>query len=324
MTRVLSMVILLVSALTAPLTAEAQPAGKVYRIGVLSAGAAPSLDFADILRRGLAELGWIEGQNILIDYRHAEGRPDRYPALIAELLSLKVDVLVVGGGTPGARAAKQATKTIPIVLPIVGDPVASGLVSSLARPGGNVTGLSMLNTEISAKRVQLLREVLPTVKRVAVLSDPVVTALDLDATQAAAHSLGLQLQVLSVRAEDFHGAFEAARKAGAEALIVLASSVFNLHRQRLVDLAAQNRLLAVYEHRQFADAGGLMSYGPDLKDMTRRAAKYVDKILKGAKPADLPVEQPTKFELVINLKTAKALGLTIPPAVLARADAVIE
>jgi putative tryptophan/tyrosine transport system substrate-binding protein len=300
MTRIVWIAILIVTALAAPLGAEAQPAGKVPRIGVLSAGAAPSLDFADILRRGLAELGWIEGQNILIDYRYAEGRPDRYPALIAELLSLKVDVLVVGGGTPGARAAKQATTTIPIVLPIVGDPVASGLVLSLARPGGNVTGLSMLNTEISAKRVQLLREVLPTVKRVAVLSDPVVTALDLDATQAAARSFGLRLQVLSVGSEDFHGAFEAARKAGAEALIVLASSVFNHHRQRLVDLAAQNRLLAVYEHRQFPDAGGLMSYGPDLGDMTRRAAKYVDKILKGAKPADLPVEQPTKFQLVIN------------------------
>jgi putative ABC transport system substrate-binding protein len=317
-------VTLMLVLLAAPLAADAQPAGKVPRIGVLFAGSAATPGY-DTLRRGLAELGWVEGQNILIEYRYAEGRPERYPALIAELLSLKVDVLVAGGGTPGARAAKQATSTIPIVLPIVGDPVAAGLVSSLARPGGNVTGLSMQDTEISAKRVELLREVLPTVKRVAVLKDPVAPAQDPDATQAAARALGLRLQVLSVgRPEDFPGAFEAARKAGAEALIVLASSVFNLHRQRLVDLAAENRLIAVYEHREFPYAGGLMSYGPDLADMTRRAAKYVDKILKGAKPGELPVEQPTKFDLVINLKTAKVLGLTIPPSVLARADQLIQ
>jgi putative ABC transport system substrate-binding protein len=311
--------------LAAPLAAGAQQAGKVPRIGVMAAGAVASPDFADALRRGLAELGWVEGQNILIEWRYAEGRPERYPALLAELVRLKVDLIVAGGGTPGARAARNATSTIPIVMPVVGDPVASGLVASLARPGGNVTGLSMLNTEISTKRVELLREVLPRIERVAVLHDAAADTPDLGATLAAASFLGLRQQVLSVgRPEEFHGVFEAARKSGAEALIVLASPVFNTHRRRLIDLAAQNRLIAVYEHREFPHSGGLMSYGPDLADMNRRAAKYIDKILKGAKPADLPVEQPTVFELVINMKTAKMLGLAIPPAVLARADRVIE
>jgi putative ABC transport system substrate-binding protein len=303
---------------------EAQPVGKVPRIGVMYAGSAPN-PYADALRRHLAELGWVEGQNLLIEDRYAEGRPERYPTLIAELIRLKVDVLVAGGGTAGAQAAKRATATIPIVMPVMGDPVAAGLVSSLARPGGNVTGLSMLNTELNAKRVELLREVLPRVERVAVLRDPATPPADVDATHAAARSLGLRLQLLNVgRPEEFPGAFQAARKADADALIVLASGFFNTQRRRLIDLAAQNRLIAVWEHRDFADAGGLMSYGPNLVDMNRRAAKYIDKILKGAKPADLPIEQPTKFELVINLKTAKALGLTIPPSVLARADEIIE
>jgi putative ABC transport system substrate-binding protein len=325
MTRVLLSAFFALALLAAPRAGEAQPAGKVPRIGVMSSGSATSPDLADALRRGLTELGWAEGQNILIEWRWAEGRPERYPALIAELVRLKVDLIVAGGGTPGARAAKRATSTIPIVVPAVGDPVASGLISSLARPGGNVTGLSMLNTEISAKRVELLREILPKVERVAVLSDPAASTPDLGATQAAASSLRLRLQVLSVgRPEEFDGLFNAARKADVEALIVLASPVFNTYRRRLIDLVAQNRLIAVYEHRAFPAAGGLMSYGPNLEDMNRRAAKYVDKILKGATPADLPVEQPTVFEFVINLKTAKALGLTIPPAVLARADELIQ
>jgi len=310
--------------LAAPLAGEAQPSGKVPRIGVMYAGSAPN-PYADALRRGLAELGWVEGQNLIIEDRYAEGRPERYPALIAELIHLNVNVLVAGGGTAGAQAAKRATGTIPIVMPVMGDPVAAGLVASLARPGGNVTGLSMLNTEISAKRVELLREVLPNVERVAVLRDPAAPPADVDATQAAARALGLRLQLLSAsRPEEFDGAFQAARKSRAEALIVLASGFFNTQRRRLVDLAAQNRLIAVWEHRDFANAGGLMSYGPNLVDMNRRAAKYIDKILKGAKPADLPVEQPTVFELVINLRTAKTLRLTIPPAVLARADEVIQ
>ena len=321
MLRVIGVAVL--ALLAAPLAGEAQPPGKIPRIGVVYAGSAPNPGAA-ALRRGLVELGWTEGQSLLIEERYAEGHPERYPALIAELIRLKVDVLVAGGGTAGAQAAQRATDTIPIVFPVMGDPVAAGLVSSLARPGGNITGLSMLNTEISAKRVELLREVLPTVERVAVLRDPAAAPADLDATKAAARALGLRLQLLSVgRPEEFPGAFQAARQAGAEALIVLASGFFNTQRRRLVDLAAQNRLIAVWEHRDFADTGGLLSYGPNLVDMNRRAAKYVDKILRGAKPAGLPVEQPTVFELVINMRTAKALGLTIPPAVLARADEVI-
>jgi ABC-type uncharacterized transport system substrate-binding protein len=264
----------------------------------------------------------VEGQNLLIENRYAEGRPARYPALIAELIRLKVDVLVVRGRA-SAVAAKQATSTIPIVVPIMGDPVAEGLVASLARPGGNVTGLSMLNTELSAKRVELLKEVLPRAKRVAVLRDPAASRMDVGATQAAARVLGLELQLLSVdRPEEFHGAFQAAKKAGAEGLIVLSSPFFFTQRRQLLDLAAQDRLIAVWEHRDFADAGGLLSYGPNLMDMNRRAAMYIDKILKGAKPADLPVEQPTKFDLVINLKTATALGLTIPQSLLGLAERI--
>ena len=305
-----------------PLPTRAQEAGKVARIGIMFAGSADQFNGA--LRRGLAELGWVEGQNIHVEYRYAESQVERYPVLIAELLNLKVDVLVVGGGTAGARAAMRATSTIPIVLPIVGDPVAAGLVSSLARPGGNVTGLSMLNTEISSKRVELLRELRPRIEHVAVLRDPTVGG-DWDATQTAALRLGLRLQLLDAgRPEEFRQAFETATKARAEALIVLASGMFNTQRRRLIELASQSRLIAVYEHRQFAEAGGLISYGPNLADMQRRAAKYIDKILRGAKPSDLPVEQPNVFELVINLKTAKALGLTIPQSVLLRADEVIQ
>jgi putative tryptophan/tyrosine transport system substrate-binding protein len=307
----------------APLGGEAQQAGKIPRIGIMYAGSAPTPG-ADALRRGLAELGWVEGQNLLIENRYAEERPARFSVLIAELIRLKVDVLVVRG-TASAVAAKQATSTIPIVVPVMGDPVAEGLVASLARPGGNVTGLSALNIELSAKRVELLKEVLPRAKRVAVLRDPAGSPTDVGATQAAARAVGLDLQLLSVgRPEEFHGAFQAAKKAGAEGLIVLSSAFFFARRRQLVDLAAQDRLIAVWEHRDFAAAGGLLSYGPNLMDMNRRAAKYIDKILKGAKPADLPIEQPTTFELVINLKTAKALGLTILPAVLVRADEIIQ
>jgi putative tryptophan/tyrosine transport system substrate-binding protein len=322
--RLVVIVGLTLALLVVSLAAEAQPTGKVPRIGIMYAGSAPNL-YAEALRRHLAELGLIDGQTVLIEERYAEGRPERYPALIAELIRLKVDVLVAGGGTAGAQAAKRATSTIPIVMPVIGDPVAAGLVSSLARPGGNITGLSMLNTEISAKRVELLKEILPKVERVVVLRDPATPQADVDATQAAGRALGLRVQLLSAgRSEEFQAIFQAARSAGAEALVVLASGFFNTQRRRLVDLAAQNRLIAVWEHRDFADTGGLMSYGPNLVDMNRRAATYIDKILKGAKPADLPVEQPTVFELVINLRTAKTLGLTIPPAVLARADEIIE
>ena len=311
-----------------PLVTQAQQAGKVPRIGVVLAGSAPN-PYADALRRGLADLGWAEGRNILIDYRYAEGRSERYPAFFAELIRLKVDLIVAGGGAVAVRAAKQATSTIPIVMPLVGDPVASGLVSSLARPGGNVTGQSQQEEEINAKRMEFLKAILPKAERVAVLrdsrGDPRSVQVQVNAVEAAARSLGLRLQVLSVsRVEEFDGAFAAAKDAGAEGLIVPASAFFNYNRRRLIDIAAQNRLVAVFENRDFADDGGLISYGVNIGEMWRSAAKYVDKILKGAKPADLPVEQPTTFELVINLRTAKALQLTIPQTLLVRADRIIE
>ena len=311
-----------------PLVTDAQQVGRVPRIGVVLAGSAPN-PYADALRRGLADLGWVEGRNILIDYRYAEGRSERYPAFFAELIRQKVDLIVVGGGTLAVRAAKQATSTIPIVMPLVGDPVASGLVSSLARPGGNVTGQSQQEEEINAKRMDILKVILPKAQRVAVLrdsrGDPRSVQIQVDAAVAAARSLGLRPQVLSVSSvEEFEGAFAAARDARAEGLIVPASAFFNFNRQRLVDLAARNRLVAVFENRDFADAGGLISYGVNIGEMWRSAAKYVDKILKGAKPADLPVEQPTTFEFVINLKTAKALGIAIPQALLISANHVLQ
>jgi putative ABC transport system substrate-binding protein len=300
--------------LLVPYTAWAQSAAKTPRIGVMYAGSTPNPGAA-ALRRGLAELGWVEGQDLLIEERYAEGRPERYPAFVAELIRLKVDVLGAGGGTAGAQAARRATGTIPIVMPVIGDPVGAGLVASLARPGGNVTGLSMLNTELSGKGVELLKEVLSRVARVAVLRDPAASPADVDATRAAASSLGLRLQWLSVgHAQEFDGALQSARQAGAEALIVLASGFFNTQRRRLVDLAVQSRLVAVWEHQDFVGDGGLMSYGPNLVDMNRRAARYGIRILKGARSADLPVEQPTVFELAINLRTARTLGLTIPPS----------
>jgi len=307
-----------------PISAEAQPSSRIPRIGIISAGSWPNPLTAAFLK-GLGELGWVEGQSIAIEYRWAEGRPDRYPVFAAELVRLKVDLIVAGGGERGAQAAKLATSTIPIVAPVTADPVGAGLVASLARPGGNVTGLSMQNTELSAKRLELLKEAFPKVTRVAVIHDPGAGMEQVRTTEAAGRSLGLKLNVLKVdRPEDFEDAFKAAKRERADALVILASSVLNTHRRRLVDLAAKHRLVAVYEHRLFSDDGGLMSYGPDLQDMNRRAAIYVDKILRGAKPADLPIEQPTKFELVINLKTAKALGLTLPQSVLGRADEIIH
>ena len=312
---------LLLSLLAISLVAEAQQVRRPI-IGVTLVHPPPS-PYGEALRRGLAELGWVDGQNVRIEYRYAEGRPERYPGFFAELLRLNADVIVAGGGTPAARAAKQATSTTPIVI-FATDAVASGFVASLARPGGNVTGFSILNTEISAKRLHLLKEAFPKIERVAVLCDPADIG-EAGAIEAAAHSLGARVQVLSVsRLEEFEGAFESAKRARAEALIVCASPFFNAHRKRVVDLAEQHRLPAIYEHRDFAAIGGLMSYGPNIAEMYRSAARYIDKILKGAKPADLPVEQPTKFELVVNLKTAKALGVTIPPSFLVRTDEVIQ
>jgi putative tryptophan/tyrosine transport system substrate-binding protein len=264
----------------------------------------------------------------VIEYRDAEGKPERLRALAAELVALKVDVIMVGG-TPQALAAKQATRTLPIVFPAASDPVASGLVTSLARPGGNVTGLSNLNTELVGKCLEQLKQTIPGVSRVAVLWQPgglaERTEKDmLKAAEGAARALGVRLELVEARGpDDFDRASEMTRtRAGA--LTVLPSVMFITERRRIVDLAAKNRLPAVYPAREFVDAGGLMAYGPNVSDLFRRAATYVDKILKGAKPADLPVEQPTKFELVINLKTAKALGLTIPQSVLLRADEVIQ
>jgi putative ABC transport system substrate-binding protein len=265
----------------------------------------------------------------VIEYRSAEGKLGRFPALVAELVALKVDVIVVAG-TPASLAAKQATRTLPIVFATAADPVGSGLVTSLARPGGNITGLSILSPELVGKRLELLKQAVPGVSRVAVLWQPgghdERTDKDiLKDAEVAARALGVRLQVVEARGpEDFDRAFSDMTRARAGALTVLTGIMFLNERRRLVDLAAEKRLPAVYGGRDFVDAGGLMAYGPNLADLYRRAATYVDKILKGAKPGDLPVEQPTKFELVINLKTAKALGLTIPQSVLERADEVIQ
>jgi ABC-type uncharacterized transport system substrate-binding protein len=320
--------------LAAPLDAEGQQAAKVARIGYLStnlaAGLAANPHMLEPFLQGLRDLGYVEGRNVVIEYRDAKGKYERLPALAAELVALKVDVIVVGGGTPGALAAKQATKTIPIVFSAAADPVGSGLVTSLARPGGNVTGLSSLAPDLVGKCLELLKQAVPGVSRVAALWEPGVlperTEKDmLKAADVAARALGVRLQVVEVRGPaDFDRAFSDMTRARAGALAVFGGSVIFIERRRFVDLAAKHRLPAVYFSREFVDAGGLMAYGPDLADLLRRAATYVDKILKGAKPGDLPVEQPTKFELVINLKTAKALGLTIPPSLLGRADEVIQ
>jgi len=318
------------SVLALPLAAEAQPAAKVARIGYLSHNLAASPHQHEAFRQGLRDLGYIEGRNVVIEYRSAEGKFERLPALAAELVALKVDVIVATGGTLAALAAKQATRTLPIVFTAVADPVTSGLVTSLARPGGNVTGLSILASELVGKCLEQLKQAVPGVSRVAVLWQPggVPERTDKDilrGAEVAARALGVRLQFVEARGpEDFDRAFSDMTRARAGALTVLPSSMFGTERRRLVDLAAKTRLPAVYPWREFVDAGGLMAYGANVADLFRRAATYVDKILKGAKPADLPVEQPTKFEFVINLKTAKALGLTIPPSVLGRADEVIQ
>ena len=318
-----------VGLLAAPLAVEAQQPGRVPRIGVLSL-TSPSdrPPLLDAFRQGLRELGWVEGQNIVIDYRYAEGRVDRLPDLAAELVRLKVDLIVASAGTQAATAAKNATETIPIVMIYVRDPVGTGLIASLARPGGNVTGVSgSAGLEIVAKQLELLKETVPKIRRVAILSNPANAyhQLAIREVNVAARSLGVQLQLLEARGpNEFDGAFAAMATERVGALLVLSDAIFNSHRTRLADLAARSRLPAAYGVRESVEAGGLMSYGPSFLDLFRRSAAYVDKILKGAKPGDLPVEQPTKIELVINLKTAKALGLTIPPSLLQRADQVIE
>ncbi len=315
--------------LAAPFTAEAQQAAKVARIGYLAVDRAASPHMTEAFLQGLRDLGYVEGRNVVIEYRDAEGKLERLPALAAELVGLKVDV-IVAGGTPQALAAKQATRTVPIVFAAAGDPVTSRLVTSLARPGGNVTGLSALAPELVGKCLEHLKQAVPGVSRVAVLWQPGAyperTEKDmLKGADVAARALGVRPQFVEARGPaDFDRAFSDMTTARAGALTVLPSTMFIIERRRLVDLAAKTRLPAVYAYREFVGAGGLMAYGADLADMFRRAATYVDRILKGTKPGDLPVEQPTKFELVINLKTAKALGLTIPQSVLLRADEVIQ
>ena len=316
--------------LATPLAADGQQAAKVARIGHLSPNLAAGPHLRDAFLQGLRDLGYVEGRNVVIEYRDAEGKLERLPALAAELVALKVDVILADGGTLGPRVAMQATTTIPIVFTSAADPVGSGLVTSLARPGGNVTGLSALGPELVGKRLELLKQAVPGIDRVAVLrggstlGERVLKDM-LEAADVAARALGVQPQFIEARGPDeFARAFSAMTSARAGALTVLPSNMFVRERRRLVDLAAKNRLPAVYTSREFVDAGGLMSYGAHQPDLFRRAATYVDKILKGAKPGDLPIEQATKFELVINLKTAKDLGLTIPPSVLARADDLIQ
>ncbi len=313
--------------LAAPLAAEAQQAGKPSRVGILPSGPISGLSHLwEAFRQGLRELGYVEGKNIALEFPSTEVRSDRLVDVATELVRLKVDV-IVAGGTPAAQAAKQATTTVPIVIVGVADPVSTKLIASLARPGGNITGLANITPDIGGKRLQLLKEVIPRVSRVAILSNPATpyAALVVRETEIAARTLGVQLQSLEVRGpNDFEIAFGAAIRGRAGALITVEDPLTLRNRAQIVALAAKNQLPTIYGFREFVDAGGLMSYAANLSDMYRRAATFVDKILNGAKPADLPVEQPTKIELVINLKTAKALGLKIPQSILIRADQVIQ
>ena len=316
--------LLILGALGAGAIAQAQKPAKVPRIGLLSGGLrGPTLE---AFRQGLRELGYIEGQNIIIEYRFAQGKEDRLLDLAAELVRLKVDVIVTPS-TLEALAAQQATRAIPVVMAASSDPVGTGLVASLARPGGNITGLAVMSPELNGKRLELLKEAATGVSRVAVLWNAANPdkALEFERTQVTARSLAVKLQSLAVRGpNDFQSVFRAAVREHAGALLTLSDSLINSYLSRIADLAAKSRLPAMHEQREFVEAGGLMSYGPSLPDQWRRAATYVDKILKGAKPADLPVEQPMKFEFIINLKTAKQIGLTIPPEMLMRADRVIK
>ena len=307
--------------------ARAQQPEKILRIGYLG-NSSPALerDFVDAFRQGLRDLGYAEGHNILIEYRWAEGRYDRLPEFAAELVRLKVDVLLTAG-TPGALAAKQATQTIPIVMAVSGDAVGTGLVQSLARPGGNITGLTRMTRDLDGKRLELLKEVVPSLSRVAILLNPAnpISARGWSEAQSPAKALRLKLEPAEVKAaEEFEAPFAAIARQRPGGLFIIADQFLLAHQTQIVDFGARRSLPAIYPYSEFVDAGGLMSYAANDPAMFRRAATYVDKILKGRKPADLPVEQPTKFELVINLKAAKQIGLTIPPTVLARADRVIR
>src|SRR6266700_4120282 len=308
-----------------PIGARAQQAGKIYRIGILEpTPAARNAANLDALRKGLRELGYVEGRNLVIEYRSADGRAERFPDLASELVRLKVD-LIVTRGTPAAIAAKNATATIPVVMATMGDPRA--MVASFARPGGNITGVTTFSTELTAKRIELLKELVPNLSRVALLHNMGNPAAppEWDETKTAARSLGLQAELLDVRSEgDLGRAFERAVRQHVDALLIGADGLTQLHQQMIVDLVARNRLAASYPAREFVEAGGLIAYAVNYPDLYFRFASFADKIFKGAKPGELPVEQPTKFQLVINLRAAKALGLTIPQSLLLRADEVIQ
>ena len=318
-------VLLLVAA--GSLAVQAQPTAKVFRIGILAGSPPTSPEAAHVWEgffQGLRELGYVEGVNFVIEGRYYGEKLERLPTLAAELARLPVDI-IVAGAAPAPEAARRATSTIPIVIANHGDPVRSGLVASLARPGGNVTGISMANVELASKRLQLLKEVVPRLSRVAVLSNPTnpQNALELSELEGAARSLQVQIQVLEARAPgEFASVYSAATKERADALIVLGGSMFFAERVRLAKLAAKSRLPTMHIAREFVEAGGLMAYGVNIRESFRRAATYVDKILRGVKPSDLPVEQPAKFDVVVNLRTAKALGVSIPPTVLVRAEVI--
>ena len=316
-----------VGVIAAPLAVEAQQPGKVYRIGFLSNTnptlSAPTLD---AFRHGLRELGWVEGQNVAIEYRWADGNLDRLPALAADLVRAPVDVIVTAGPA-GVRAALQATRTVPIVGAIMGDPVAGGYAASLARPGGSVTGSAVQFEDLVTKQLQILKETVPKAARVAILAHhtPLVNPITLKAAEAAARVLGLKGRVFEIRdVPDLEGAFRTAKAEHADAVHVLPSPAFSRQRARLAELSVKHRLPGIYESKEYVDAGGLMSYGPSFPDLFRRSASYVDRILKGAKPGDLPAEQPTRYYLAVNRKTADTLGLTVPPSVLLRADDVVQ
>ena len=307
--------------LALPSGVHAQPASKVYRIGWLAPASLPTT--LDAFRDGLRTFGYIEGSNLVIEQRYASGRPDGLAGLVAELVRANVDVIVTTGN-PATEAAKATAGSTPVVF-VAGNAVEAGLVASLARPGGNMTGVDTLPRELNAKRLELLRNALPRVSRIAVLFEPRHLPLAISQVEAAARLLGLEVARVEVRAtEDIERALDAIAGPPVGALMPVSSALFHAERRRIVSLAAKHRLPAMYEHRDFAEAGGLFSYGPDILSLNRHAAVFVDKILKGVKPANLPVEQPVKFELVINLKTAKALGLTIPPSLLLQADELIR
>jgi putative ABC transport system substrate-binding protein len=313
--------ILAIACLTAPDAGEAQ--AKISRLGVLLFGT-PDTDAFSAIRRGLSALGYVEGRNIVFEHRYAEGKPDRLPDLANDLARSKPDLIIAAGGDV-VPFAKRATETIPIVMITSADPVQGGLVASVARPGGNVTGVTFVSSDLAGKRLQLLKEAAPGVTRVAVLWNPDHPDGEFAETQAAGRSLGVQVQSLEVRGrDDFAGAFTTANRERIDAVMVVSSRLMTLNRARILDYAVQHRLLVVSGWGPWAAEGGLLSYGPDLDAVIRNSATYIDRILKGAKAGDLPIEQPTKFELIVNLRTAKAFGLTIPPSIIARADAVIE